>query len=106
MSYSTANLTPAEKAIRSERTRQYAKWGAQNHEPAIWLAILGEEFGELSQAVLADLFGKADHGSHHESLRAEAVQVAAVAVAFIEYLDRRPALAVQAEAQTVGSSDG
>jgi hypothetical protein len=35
-------------AIRAERERQNATWGEQNHDAYTWLAILGEEFGELS----------------------------------------------------------
>jgi NTP pyrophosphatase (non-canonical NTP hydrolase) len=72
--------------IIKERERQDEKWGVQNHDPIIWLAILTEEVGELAQATL-----------HHELLttmgsyaktriRNEAIQVAAVAVALLESL--------------------
>lgn len=84
---------PQSDALRhivEERIRQDKKWGEQNHEPAMWLAILGEEFGEACQAALADAFTKNRKQAEKTSgqLRAELVQVAAVAVAFIECLDR------------------
>ena len=75
--------------IKAERERQFTKWGQQNHEPMVWGAILGEEVGELAQAMLADTFGSKDHSSHSASMREEAVQIAAVAVAFIQHLDRK-----------------
>lgn len=66
-------------AIRKERTRQDKLWGELNrtytHER--WLAVLTEEVGEVARDVLE---GK-------PTLREELVQVAAVAVAFIESLD-------------------
>ncbi|ASS76844.1 hypothetical protein CIG75_19115 [Tumebacillus algifaecis] len=83
------------QSIAEERARQDAKWGEQNHDPIVWIGILGEEFGELSQAVLETHF---DNGpterlkGGYENMRAEAVQVAAVAVAMIEALDRQHAL--------------
>lgn len=65
--------------IRKERNRQDRKWGEQNHHPVKWLAILGEEEGEACKAVLENSLLE---------YRAELVQVAAVAVAAIECLDR------------------
>lgn len=76
-------------AIRAEGYSQDLKWGEQNHDPAVWLAILTEEVGELAQAILADRSGGTDHDSHHDSMEIEAIQVAAVAAQFIEYLARR-----------------
>jgi hypothetical protein len=32
--------------ILAERERQDRKWGEQNHPPAIWMLVLGEEVGE------------------------------------------------------------
>lgn len=68
-----------------ERSRQDAKWGEQNHADVWWSAILGEEFGEVSQAILHDEFG----GKAAGTTRAELVQLAAVALAWIECIDRR-----------------
>lgn len=66
-------------SVLSERKRQDAKWGEQNHLAATWLVILGEEFGEVCQATLEMDWNK---------YREEMVQVAAVAVAAIESHDR------------------
>jgi NTP pyrophosphatase (non-canonical NTP hydrolase) len=70
--------------VSEERSRQEELWGEQNHDPARWLAILGEEFGEVAKEI-AD--GRAV-GFLARAYRAELVQVAAVAVAAIESLDR------------------
>jgi NTP pyrophosphatase (non-canonical NTP hydrolase) len=70
--------------ILAERTRQDSKWGQQNHDPITWSAILTEECGEFAQAALHHRFG----GPAAEGLRVEAVQVAAVALAIVECLDR------------------
>lgn len=80
------------QSVIAERQRQDAKWGQQNHEPIYWLGILGEEFGELCEAINETVF---DNGPEarlkggYDNMRAEAVQLAAVAVAFVEMLDRR-----------------
>lgn len=70
--------------VRDERARQDDKWGEQNHDPFLYLTILGEEFGEACQAALHMRYG----GPAAEKLRKELVQTAAVAVAAIECLDR------------------
>lgn len=71
--------------VELERRKQDEKWGEQNHNPADWLMILGEEFGEASKAALEAKFAHNDGG---RSYRKELIQVAAVAVAMIESLDR------------------
>jgi len=68
--------------IQKERARQDEKWGVQNHHPIVWLAILGEEFGEACKASLE--IDQMDY-SHY---RKELIETAAVAVAAIESLDR------------------
>lgn len=78
-------------SILRERHRQDAKWGEQNHDPFGYLAILVEEVGEFSQAALHDRFHDPRDGDttkSREKLRDEAVQVAAVAMAIVECLDR------------------
>lgn len=77
-------MNQAIQDIITERTRQDAKWGEQNHDPITWSAILTEECGEFAQCALHHRFG----GPAASTIRNEAVQVAAVAVAIIEYLDR------------------
>ncbi|WP_028988046.1 hypothetical protein [Thermicanus aegyptius] len=85
-------LTPAILSVIEERKRQDAKWGVQDHDPSTWIGILGEEFGELCQAINETWF---DNGTQerkkggYENMRKEAIQVAAVAVALVESLDRR-----------------
>lgn len=62
--------------IHDERDRQDAKWGDQSHHPDLyWLAILGEEFGEVAKALL-----EADTEHIYEEL----IQVAAVCVSWLE----------------------
>lgn len=72
--------------VMHERLKQNEKWGEQNHNPYIYLAILLEEVGELAQAILQTQFGGSRGG--WSRVRREAVQAAAVAVALIECLDR------------------
>lgn len=53
------------------------------------VAVLGEEFGEVCRAVLeSGTAGTTSQDVHGKALRAELVQVAAVAIAWIEGLDR------------------
>lgn len=70
--------------IKKERVKQDVKWGEQNHAPADWLMILGEEVGEANKAALEAKFGSKTLAEYREEL----VQVAAVAVAMIQCLDR------------------
>jgi len=79
MAYSTTL-----EAVLSERARQDAKWGQQDHDPITYLAVLTEEVGELAQAALHARFG----GPAADGLRMEAIHVAAVALAIVECLDR------------------
>lgn len=72
--------------ILRERNRNLGRWGDQSaHPDTTWLAILTEEVGESAQAVLHNRFG----GKAAGTLREELVQVAAVAVAWIEAIDKR-----------------
>lgn len=85
----SSNLAPdtmdiALQAIREERARQTAKWGEQDHDNYRWLAILMEEVGELAQAILHDEFG----GAHAGTNQTELIQVAAVAVQWLECMER------------------
>ncbi len=72
--------------VRKERELQDEHWGEQNHDPFTWIAILSEELGEFSKEALTVRFHPKD-GSL-DSLRGEAIQVAAVALAIVECLDR------------------
>ena len=75
-----ANHNPAIKDILEERRGQDRVWGQQNHSPEIWLSILMEEVGELSQEMLNRRFDN----SATPNLQVEMMQVAAVAVAMLE----------------------
>lgn len=90
--FKNIGINNAIQAVIDERRRQDDKWGQQDHEPMAWMGILGEEFGELCEAVNETHFNngleeRAKGG--YENMRREAVQVAAVAVSFVEMLDRR-----------------
>ena len=77
--------------IRAERANQDKKWGEQNHDDFIWLAILSEEIGESAQAILEcrNPNGQ-DLGMWHESdIDKELIQAAAVIVAWLEARVRR-----------------
>lgn len=86
--------TDTEKAIEivmAERTRQNEMWGDQSgNHPFEWMSILGEEYGELCQAVNESCFKNKKHPERGgaENVIKEAVQVAAVAVAMIEQFER------------------
>ena len=67
------------ESILAERDRQDAKWGEQNHEIFKWLAILGEEVGEINKAALEN--------QYNETIN-ELIQTGAVVVAMIESLER------------------
>lgn len=71
--------------ILKERDRQDEKWGEQNHDDYTFLAILTEEVGELAQAILHDQFG----GKVAGTTKVELVQVAAVALQWLEAMERR-----------------
>ena len=66
--------------ISAERDRQIEKWGRRrNHRHLYWLGILMEEVGEAAQAVIEN--------KQWEEIRKELVQVAAVAVAWMECVE-------------------
>lgn len=66
--------------IAAERTRQDAKWGIRPGDHPEWFSIMFEEVFEVSKAL--------NDRQPIDELREELIQVAAVAVAWIEGLDR------------------
>jgi NTP pyrophosphatase (non-canonical NTP hydrolase) len=83
--------------VSGERDRQDAKWGGEpgteRRDDHTYAAVLGEEVGECCKAWLE---------RDTSALRAELIQTAAVAVAWIEELDNggsraRAALGVEGE---------
>lgn len=70
--------------ILEERDRQDQKWGfPQENTYCEWASILAEEVGELAKELNELNFGRGDI----ERMEAEAVQVAAVALAILEQSD-------------------
>lgn len=79
----------ARAMIGAERGRQDARWGVQDHDPQVWMAILGEEFGELCQAANDLRWREVEPGGDALAhALEEAVQTAAVAQAVVECLLR------------------
>ena len=79
------------RCVTDERGRQLEKWGVQNHSPLEWMGILGEEYGEAMREAIEHHWRDKHYVQDPDRLaryRAELVQVAAVAVAAIESLDR------------------
>lgn len=76
--------------IAEERNRQDKKFGVQNHHPFAWLAILGEEVGEVNKAALETEFNYDGCDRDFTNYKTELVQVAAVALAMIENMERNP----------------
>jgi len=69
--------------IAAERDRQDQKWGANRSlENPVWLTILAEEVGKSAEAALKNM----------PTLEKELIQVAAVAVAWLEDLRTEPRL--------------
>lgn len=89
--------------VRNERYRQHEKWGEQEHQDALWLAILMEEVGEAAKAALDSRPGSQTGSDTREHYEEELIQVAAVAVAAVEDSRRRRATvaAIRAAAERV-----
>lgn len=45
------NLPKLVEMLEDENKHQLNKWGVQNRTPAEWLMFLGEEYGELCEAI-------------------------------------------------------
>jgi hypothetical protein len=71
--------------ILVERRRQDRLFGEQRHDPAWWMTIMGEEYGETCKAVCDWRWGKQTPNPIGD-IKAEASQVAAVGVAMIQVL--------------------
>jgi hypothetical protein len=71
--------------VLKECEYQDSKWGEQNHSPAAWFAILGEEFGEVAKETVGITFAH----PWSTNYRTELIQTAAVAVRMVEAYDRR-----------------
>lgn len=68
--------------VLEERERQNQKWGLQRHSYGDWLKVLGEEFGEVCQAMQVKKgWGKP---SDAQDLYKELIHLSAVASAIAE----------------------
>jgi hypothetical protein len=98
----THDLNPVLAEVAAERARQNAKWGQQDHPDGT--ARPGDRFqAEMAREICQannrdqdnwrDILTEEVHEAYAEldpvKLRAELIQVAAVAVAWIEAIDRR-----------------
>lgn len=81
----TPNMAGCFGSICDERQKQDARWGEQNHADERWLAILMEEVGELAMTLLE----RPEKGHPSCLTNKELIQVAAVAVAWMEARVRR-----------------
>lgn len=75
---------PVMDDVWMERVRQNKKWGIQRHDLGVWLAILGEEYGEVCQAVQKHVGLISYKETDADNLYEELIHVAAVAVAIAE----------------------
>lgn len=71
--------------IAAERVRQDAKWGQQDHRDLFWFPILVEEVGEVAKALI--------EGDKNSAMR-ELIEVAAVAVQWLEAMGRQGSVEV------------
>lgn len=101
MSDPLASLSPVYPAVHAERLRAHAKHaagasGSMESKPwdhPIWLAVLGEEYGEVARVLCEDELGSLAGPAHvRERLREELVQVAAMACAWIDAIEQERVL--------------
>lgn len=78
----TTTMRKVNSDVLIERERQNEKWGLQRHDYGYWLAILGEEFGEVCQAIQQGSVASKDTDA--DDLYTELIHVAAVASAIAE----------------------
>lgn len=85
-------LQTAVGEVVHEINRQRDLWGNNDHHPLYWNALLGEEVGEVSEAlVLLGVFEECDESSRKQMLddyRRELSHVAAVAISAMASLER------------------
>lgn len=72
--------------VSAEMARAAAKFPLWRTDPFHAIAIVNEEVGEVSQALI-ELVYEPEKGTTMVELRAEAIQMAAMAISFIAELD-------------------
>lgn len=76
---------PAMSQVADEVARATVKFPTWPTDPLHAVAVLGEEFGELTKAVLQSVYEP--HKSSPDDVRTEAIQTAAMALRFLASLD-------------------
>lgn len=71
-----------------ERDRQDKLWGEENHMPYFWTGLIGEEFGELCEAISETVFDIKPEKGGYENMKKEAIHLAATTIKFLECLER------------------
>lgn len=72
--------------VGQERIRQLRTWGVQWRSQLMWNLILGEEVGEVAEALFAQQSSMGGQQARAH-LKLELIQVAAVAIAMAQSLD-------------------
>jgi NTP pyrophosphatase (non-canonical NTP hydrolase) len=75
--------------IVNERYRQTELYGIQRHDLGKWLGILGEEFGEVCQAINRIHFPNDAKETDADDLYKELIHVSAVAAAMAEQIKEK-----------------
>jgi len=75
--------------VREERRRQLAKWGERTYDDGTWVKVIAEEFGELAQEMLTIQFDSRPEkiAESIENRKKEAIQLAAVCLAYVQQLE-------------------
>lgn len=86
-----ASLADPLRRIAAERRRQETLWGRQDHDDFKYLSILFEEVGEAAQAANDKVYkhNPDERSAAAKNLPVELIQIAAVAVAMFEAIERR-----------------
>ena len=72
--------------VIAERRRQDEKWGEQNHFPERWATIIGEEYGEMCQAINEFSFNPTPETE--DQIYTEAIQTMASCMAMLECIEK------------------
>lgn len=72
--------------VLAERVRQNKKWGHQRHNVGAWLAIIGEEWGEVCQAAGPYVGLTSNKPTDANNLYDELMDLAATAQALAEQI--------------------
>ena len=81
-------LSPIEW-VKEERRRQDKKWGKVDHGSFRMFTILSEEVGEVARVLEQGCDSKLSQEEYEQELEYELIQVAAVAVKWLEAIRRR-----------------